>query len=93
MDGMGGLAVQLHYLSGQRGRSPYVIGGAGYHNLMRIDTNSGGGSNSFGMGVRGGMGYEFAKHFTVEGVFQHGFNEDAGSPTSFGIAFNAIWRR
>jgi hypothetical protein len=92
MDGMGGLAVQ-YYLSGKRGRAPYVIGGAGYHNMMRLDVENGGGSNSLGFGVRGGAGYEFAKHFTVEAVFQHGFNSDERNPTSFSISLNAIWRR
>jgi hypothetical protein len=92
MDGMGGGTVQF-YLGGTRGKAAYVLGGAGYQNVMHFNLdNPYSGSNSVGFGVRGGAGFEFAKYLTVEGVVQHGFNDSEHNPTSFTVTFNFIRR-
>jgi hypothetical protein len=89
-DGMGGLSIQYYFSSGP---GAYALGGGGYHNVMRFDPESpyGGGVNSFGFGVRGGFGFEFHKHWSVEAIVQHGFNSSENNPTSFAATLNWMW--
>jgi hypothetical protein len=92
MDGIGGAAVQV-YVSKKRGRSGCAIAGVGYHNVirMRFSDSGVGGSNSIGLGIRGGFGYEFAPHWTIEALVHHGFNAREHNPTSVGVSLNVIW--
>jgi hypothetical protein len=91
MDGMAGGDLQVHF--GRKGRSFYVFGGAGYQNIMHFSVDDPyAGSNSFGLGVRGGAGFEFVKYLTVEGHVQHGFNEAEHNPTSFAVTINFLKR-
>jgi len=88
-DGIGGGSV-LFYVS-EKAPSVYVLGGAGYHNIMHVSSESLAGSNTFAFGIRGGVGFEFARHWAVEGLVQHSFNAAEGRPTSIGVSLNWIW--
>lgn len=91
VDGMAGADLQVHF--GRKGRSFYVFGGAGYQNIMHFSfdgTYEGG--NSFGLGIRGGAGFEIVKYLTIEGHVQHGFNEAEHNPTSFAVTINFLKR-
>ena len=60
-DGMAGGDLQMHF--GRKGRSFYVFGGAGYQNIMHFSVDDPyAGSNSFGLGIRGGAGFEIVKY-------------------------------
>jgi hypothetical protein len=87
MDGIGGLSVQYYFSSGP---GAYALGGVGYHNIMRFDPGYGG-ENNLGVGVRGGFGFEFHRHWSVEAIVQHGFNESENNPTSVGVTVNWTW--
>jgi hypothetical protein len=88
-DGIGGGSLQF-YLS-DKTPSVYVLGGAGYHNIMHFSSESLAGSNTFAFGIRGGAGFEFARHWAVEGLVQHSFNAAEGRPTSVGVSLNWLW--
>jgi hypothetical protein len=91
-DGMAGGDLQVH-VAGRKGRSVYVFGGAGYHNVMHFNFDAPySGSNSFGFGVRGGAGFEFVKFLTVEFHIQHGFNEAEQNPTTWAVTVNFLKR-
>jgi hypothetical protein len=91
VDGMAGGDLQLHF--GRKGRSFYVFGGAGYQNIMHFSVDDPyAGSNSFGLGIRGGAGFEIVKYLTIEGHVQHGFNETEHNPTSFAVTINFLKR-
>lgn len=91
VDGMAGGDLQIHF--GRKGRSFYVFGGAGYHNVMHFDFDDPySGANSFGLGIRGGAGFEIVKYLTIEGHVQHGFNEAEHNPTSFAVTINFLKR-
>jgi len=85
-DGMGSVGVQI-YFTKTSGRGGYAIASVGYHNLIKFDPAT----NNFGIGIRGGVGYEFVKHWTVEAFVQHGFNTKVQSPTSFGVTLNWLF--
>jgi hypothetical protein len=91
VDGMAGADLQVHF--GRKGRSFYVFGGVGYQNIMHFDLDGTyGGSNSVGLGIRGGAGFEIVKYLTIEGHVQYGFNETEHNPTSFAVTINFLKR-
>jgi hypothetical protein len=92
VDAMATGDLQVHVV-GRKGRSFYVFGGAGYHNVMHFDFNDPySGSNSIGFGVRGGAGVEIVKYLAIEFHVQHGFNENEHNPTAWAVTFNFLKR-
>ena len=91
VDGMAGGDLQMHF--GRKGRSFYVFGGAGYHNVMHFDFEDPySGSNSVGLGIRAGAGIELVKYLAIEFHVQHGFNENEHKPTAWAVTFNFLKR-
>ena len=89
--GIFGVSVQFFPIE-EPGNGVYLLAGAGIHNMAFYRDDWEGGSNNYGFGIRGGVGYEFIKHFSVEGIVQQGFHSESYlSSTSYGIAFTYIF--
>ena len=84
-DALGSLTVQYHFDDKPSG-SFYGLGGIGYHNLMNWDESD----NQIGFGARIGVGYEFARHFSVEAMVAQSFDSAPYDTTVVGVSVNVL---
>ncbi|MFH1893322.1 MAG: hypothetical protein ABIK83_11650 [Candidatus Zixiibacteriota bacterium] len=85
--GQGGLGVSYYFQP--ETPSWFITGGVGYSSyaIMASDNVS---DSEFGMGLSGGLGYEFSPHLNVEGGIRFGSPGEGNSLTSIMICLNAL---